>query len=173
MLETWVLPLGGEDSLKKGMATHSSILAWRIPWTEEPGRLQSMGSTEQLTLSLWDFPGGTSGKEPTCQCRRHKRCRFDPWVGKIPWRRAWQPTPVFMSCESHGQRSLVGYSPLGHRGSDTTEATEQEVYGLANDLLEKNPEKKHCIRRLGGVGVMNSPTKMVKWSGEHGAPYRN
>ena len=44
MGETQVLSLGREDPLKKGMATHSSILAWRIPWTEEPGRLQSMGS---------------------------------------------------------------------------------------------------------------------------------
>ena len=42
------------------------------------------------------FPGGTSGKEPTCQCRRYKRCRFDPWAGKISWRRAWQTTPVFL-----------------------------------------------------------------------------
>ena len=42
------------------------------------------------------FPGGTSGKEPACQCRWHKRCRFDPWVGKTPWRRAWWPTPVFL-----------------------------------------------------------------------------
>ena len=46
------------------------------------------------------FPGGTSGKEPTCQCRRHKRCGFDPWVGKIPWRRERQPTPVFLPGES-------------------------------------------------------------------------
>ena len=38
------------------------------------------------------FPGGSNGKEPACQCRRHKRCRFHPWVGKIPWKRAWQPT---------------------------------------------------------------------------------
>ena len=45
------------------------------------------------------------------QCRRHKRHRFDPWVGKTPWRRAWQPTPVFLPGESHGQRSLVGCSP--------------------------------------------------------------
>ena len=44
MQETWVLSLGWEDSLEKGMVTYSSILAWRIPWTEEPGRLQSMGS---------------------------------------------------------------------------------------------------------------------------------
>ena len=55
--------------------------------------------------------GGTSGKEPACQCRRHKRHRFDPCVRKIPWKRARQPIPVFMPGESHGQRSLVGYSP--------------------------------------------------------------
>jgi len=57
------------------------------------------------------FPGGVSGKKPASQCRRHKRLRFDPWVGKIPWRRAWQPTLVFLPEESHGQRSLAGYSP--------------------------------------------------------------
>ena len=68
------------------------------------------------------FLGGTSGKEPICQCRRCKRCGFDPWVGKIPWRRAWQPTPAFLPGESHGQRSLAGYSSWGHKESDT-EAT--------------------------------------------------
>ena len=57
------------------------------------------------------FPGGTSGKELACQCRRHKRCRFDPLVRKIPWRRAWQPTPVFLPGKSQGQRSPAGYSP--------------------------------------------------------------
>ena len=57
------------------------------------------------------FPGGANGKEPTSQCRRHERHGFDSWVGKIPWRRAWQPTPVFFAGESHGQRSLVGYTP--------------------------------------------------------------
>ena len=67
------------------------------------------------------FPGGADGKEHACQCRRHKRHRFDPWVGKIPWRRAWQPTPVFLPGESHGQRSLVGCSPWGRKESDTTE----------------------------------------------------
>ena len=50
-------------------------------------------------------------KKPACECRRHKRLRFDPWVMKIPWRRAWQPTPVFLSREPHGQRSLAGYGP--------------------------------------------------------------
>ena len=69
------------------------------------------------------FPGGASDKEPTCQCRRCKRCGFDPWVGKIPCRRAWQPTPVFLPGESHGQRSLAGYSPWGQKELDITEVT--------------------------------------------------
>ena len=54
-------------------------------------------------------------------CLQFGRPRFDPWVEKIPWRRAWQPTPVFLPGESHGQRSLMGYSPWGHNESDTTE----------------------------------------------------
>ena len=48
----------------------------------------------------WGFPGGASGKKPSCQCRRHKKCRFDPWVRKIPQRRKWEPTPVFLPGES-------------------------------------------------------------------------
>ena len=67
------------------------------------------------------FPGGASGKEFTSQCRRCKRHAFGPWFGKIPWRRERQPTPVFLPGESHGQRSLAGYSPWGHKESDTTE----------------------------------------------------
>ena len=61
---------------------------------------------------------GAGGKESACQCRRH---RFDPWLGKIPWNRKWQPTPVLLSGKSHRQRSLVGYSPWGHKELDTTE----------------------------------------------------
>ena len=126
MQETWVRYLCQEDPLEKEIAAHSIILAWRIPWTEEPGGLQSMGSqrvghdwaTNTHTLK-WilgvcvfaelvysklyvGFCGGTSGKEPVCQCGGHKRPRFDPWVGKIPWRREWQPAPVFLLRESHG-----------------------------------------------------------------------
>ena len=56
--------------------------------------------------------------------RRHGRHRFYPWVGKIPWRRAWQPTSVFLPGESHGQKSLVGYSPWGRKESDMTDATQ-------------------------------------------------
>ena len=61
-----------------------------------------------LDSSCRGFLGGASGKESACQCWRHKRCGFDPWVGKILWRRAWQPTPEFLPRESHGQRSLAG-----------------------------------------------------------------
>ena len=59
------------------------------------------------------FPGGLSGKESICQCRKHKRCGFDPWVRKISYRRKWQPTPVFLPGESHGQRSLIRLQFLG------------------------------------------------------------
>ena len=61
------------------------------------------------------FPGGASGKEPSCQCIRQRR-GFNPWVQKIPWRRAWQPTPVFLPGESHGQRSLAGLQSMGSQG---------------------------------------------------------
>ena len=55
------------------------------------------------------------------QRRRHKRHKFDPWIRKIPWRRAWQPTQVLLPGESPGQRSLAGYSPWGRKQLDTTE----------------------------------------------------
>ena len=89
------------DSLEKAMVTHSSTLAWKIPWVEEPGRLQSMGSLRvrhdwTTSLSLITF---------------------------MHWRRKWQPTPVFLPGESQGQRSLVGCRLWGCTESDTTEAT--------------------------------------------------
>ena len=59
--------------------------------------------------------GHCRGKELTCQCRRHKRDRFNPWVKKITWSRKWQPAPVFLPGKFHGQRSLAGYSPWGCR----------------------------------------------------------
>ena len=69
------------------------------------------------------FPGGAQGKEPAFQCNRCKRCRFDPYVGKIPWRRAQQPSPVFLPGESQGWRRLAGYNPYGLTESDMTEET--------------------------------------------------
>ena len=172
---TWL-----SDFPEKAMAPHSSTLAWKIPWMEEPGRLQSMGSLEldttewlpfhfslscigegngkplqcsclenprdggawwaavygvaqswtrlkrlsssssskwlSLSLSWYNigFPGGASGKESTYQHRSwvvRDAVSMDPWVRKVPWRMPWQPSSVFLPGESHGQRSLVGYSP--------------------------------------------------------------
>ena len=83
-----------------------------------------------------DFPDDTSGKEPACQCRRLQRCIINPWIRKIPWRRARQPTPVFLPGESHGQRSLVGYGPQGHKELDTTEVTQHGTAQEHGDNLK-------------------------------------
>ena len=156
--------------MEKAMTPHFSTLSWKIPWMEEPGRLQSMGllrvryywatSLSFFTFMHWrrkwqptpvflpenprdggtwwasisgvaqsrtrlkqlsrqqngllmGFPGDASGKEPACQSRRHMRHGFNLYIWKIPRRREWQSTPVFLfgESESHGQRSLLGYSP--------------------------------------------------------------
>ena len=94
------LPLS-HQGMEKAMAPHSSTLAWKIPWTEERGRLQSMGSLRvghdcATSVSLFTF---------------------------MHWRRKWQPTPVFLPGESQGWRSLVGCRLWGRTESDTTEAT--------------------------------------------------
>ena len=69
-------------------------------------------------------PGGASGKEPTSHCRRHKRRGFNPWVGKIPWRRAGQTTPVFLPGEHPmEQGAFAGYDAWGCEELDTPEAT--------------------------------------------------
>ena len=66
---------------------------------------------------FWGLPRWLRGKESACQYRRP---RFCPWDGKIPWKRNWQPTPVFLPGKSHGQKSLVGYSPWVTKQSDMT-----------------------------------------------------
>ena len=84
-----------------------------------------LSKSESLTLPEYavGFPGGASGKEPACQCGRHKSRGCGRSVRKIPWRRAWQPTPGLLPKESHGQRRLVGYRPWGRDESDMTEVT--------------------------------------------------
>ena len=74
-----------------------------------------LGRIKYIRLLSW-----CSGKESACQCRRPG---FDPWAGKIPWKRKWHSTPVFLPGELHGQRNLVGYSPWGRKESDMTEHT--------------------------------------------------
>ena len=100
--------------LDKAMAPHSSTLVWKLPWTEEPGRLQSMRSSVHGSFLL--------------QCMKVLRVRHD-WATSlslftfIHWRRKWQPTPVFSLGESQGRGSLVGCHLWGCTESDTTEAT--------------------------------------------------
>ena len=76
-----------------------------------------------------------------------KRPRFHPWVGKIPWRRKWQPTSVFWPGEFHGQRSLAGYSPWRHNESDTTERPTLSLY---------------CRKR--GRVLGDDPSSLASWS---------
>ena len=83
-------------------------------------------------------------KESACQGRIYKRCEFDTWIGKIPWRRKWQPTPVFLPEKSHGQRSLVGYSPWGQKESDPTECLSTTMFNIVLDVREEHDE--HQLR---------------------------
>ena len=182
--------------VKKAMAPHSSTLAWKIPWTEEPGRLQSMGSLgvghdwatslslscigegngNPLQCSCLENPrdGGawwaaiygvarsrtrlkqlsssssSSGKEPNCKFRRCKRHGSDPWVRNVSWRRKWQPTPVFFPLTSSGQRSLVSYSPWGHKESGMTErlSTQRRALQHPHDCRGMNGIETLCWHRI-------------------------
>ena len=118
------------------------------------------------------FPDGASGKEPACQCRRHKRHGFNPWVGKIPRRRKGQPTAGFLPGESHGRRSLVGYSPWGCKESDTTEVTEhaclQPCQEVAKALVPRSPPHLRVVSFWPGIlattpEAASSTFQRVKW----------
>ena len=74
--------------------------------------------------------------------------KFDPWVGKSPWRRAWQPTPVFMPGESHGQRGLLGYGPQGRKESDVTEATDTFTFRPHNAEDEQTILQEFHLRAV-------------------------
>ena len=98
----------------------------------------AMMNVELFNQVTWNFPDGASGKELECQCSRRKRHKFDPWVGKIPWRRKWQPAPVFFPGKLRGQRSLQGYGPWGCKELYTTEwlSTHTHTQGaLCDDFM--------------------------------------
>ena len=78
------------------------------------------------THYVMGFPGGASGKEPPCQSRRHNRCRFDPWVRKIPWRGHGNPLQYSCLENAYGQRGLLGCSSEGLSESDMTEGTKEQ-----------------------------------------------
>ena len=90
------------------------------------------------------FPGGASGKEPTCQGGRLRDAVSILAVRKIPWRSAWLHTPVFLPGESPGQRNLVGYSPKSPKESNTTEATEHSTAQAPKVKAERRGLKQDC-----------------------------
>ena len=117
---------GSGRSPGEGLETHSSFLAWEIPWTEEPGRLQSMGLQKDKTWRLNNNRDSYS-KSGNNLGYNMKKIQFSGFVlneVKIaqlcPYngRRTWQPTPVFLPGKFHGWRSLVGYSPWGRKESE-------------------------------------------------------
>ena len=117
------------DLVPRGFALTLPVLLWREASLGPPsttGWRTRVMEFKMLPVRQWKFgrhsavgfPGGSAGKESACNVRRSE---FDPWVRKIPWRRDWPPTPVFLPRESHGQRRLVGYSPWGGKDSRITE----------------------------------------------------
>ena len=108
------------------------------------------------------FLVGSGDKESTCQCRKCRRPGFNPCIGKIPWKKAWPPTPVFMPGESHGQRSLMGYGPCSYKELDTTEATQHSVTSCTQSFLvaqrKESPVNAGDARDMGSVsGSGRSP----------------
>ena len=112
----------------------SCVRLFATTWTVAQDAPPSMGLSKQEYWSGVPLPS-PSGKDPTCQFRRCKRCRFDPWVRKIPWRRKWLPTPVFLPGKSHWQRSLMGCSPWDHKELGTNEWLTLSLGTLVHHLL--------------------------------------
>ena len=106
------------------------VLATAIRAEKEIKGIQVGKEEVKLSLFAW-LTRWLSSKEPACQCRRHE---FNPWVGKMPWRRKWQPTPVFLPGKSHGQRSLAGYNPWGHKRVGHNLVTKQQQQRTLNHL---------------------------------------
>ena len=124
-------------------------------WRGRPGVLQFMGSQrvghDWATELNWTegppvgFPGD-SGKESAFQCRR---CGLDPWLRKIPWRRKWQPTPLFLPGKSHRQRSLAVYSLWGcKRVRDNLAITQQQQRTPSRESLKRVSPKESNHERL-------------------------
>ena len=96
--------------------TKSSALAFLLP--------QQLEKKPSLSEGPDFLASGASGKEPAWQCRRHKRCGFSPWLGKIPLEEEMATHSCILAGKSHGQKSLAGYSPQGYKEPFTTEVTE-------------------------------------------------
>ena len=108
-----------------GSAAAAHGLSHWGPWTLQS---QCTGCCP-MACGILGFPGGSDSKESACQCRRP---RFDPWIGKIPWRKEWILTPVFLPGGVHGQRSLTGYTQWGHKELDMTEWLRFHMWDLSS-----------------------------------------
>ena len=97
-------------------------------------------------------------KNPPVSARGCRRLRSDSWVGKILWRRKWPPTPVFLPGKSHGLKSLVGYSPWGHKGSCATECA-----GAASLRYSFLPHHVACGILVHGPGTKLEPPTLAMW----------
>ena len=106
---------------------HSCLCKVGQPVTPHPPVHGAAFQECSLWRMLWGFPGSSESKESACQCRSFRSHGFNPWVRKIPWRRAWQPTPAFLPRESHGQKTLVSYSPWAHKRVRHNLVTKQQI----------------------------------------------
>ena len=119
-------------------------LAWRIlsitllyvKWVQLCASLNNVAVNIRVYVPPWIMvsPGG-SVVNNACQWRRHRRCSFNLWVKKIPWRRKWQSTPVFLLGKFHGDQNLVGYSPRSHKESDRTEQLSRHTHTHLFELV--------------------------------------
>ena len=132
-----------------------------------PGQLQQSTQIRLIKQKL-GFPGGTSGKEPTCQCRRYKRCEFNPWVGKIPWHREWQPTLGFLPGKFRGQRSLVGYSPqrVGHNW--VTEIIMSQFWSFKINMWRTNWSLLGAVSEKAMAPHSSTLARKLPWTEEPG-----
>ena len=123
-----------------------------------------MCSSERSLLLFGDcirksgLPRWRSGRESARQCRRCKRRGFSLWVGKIPWRRKWQSTLVFLPGKFHGQRNLVGYSSWGHKETDTTEHACTHMWSLpiCIEIWEQKGPRTYFFPATGTLGRTDS-----------------
>ena len=124
MLFSQIIPPSPSPTESKSLLFSSvSLLLSHIDYTDFYGKVMALFFNMLFRLVI--LPRWLSGKESAYQCRR---CEFDPRVRKIPWRRKWQPTLVFLPGKSHGQRSLVAYSPWGLGESDMTEPLSTDMH---------------------------------------------
>ena len=140
------LPFSNANGVCDASASVDILTSW---WCAQWRKIQFSGDGGTDSNSVW-FSNFTAATVKNCMsplwlsCLRihlqWRRPRFDPWVGKIPWKRSWQPTPVFLPGESHGQRSLAGYSPWGHK---------RVWHDWATNTFTFNPTRNEWVRSSG------------------------